>query len=118
MDHFRAQVPVAKETPVDRLQPIVVLLAVAAVQAVPVAQLAEQLVVPQGTDYPAASQELQPSMPLAELALAQVHEVQPDHQAVSQRSPMQQLAPDQAVAVVQGTVHISRQGSAVAVSSS
>jgi hypothetical protein len=114
MDRFLAQVPVAKETLVEHLQPIVVLAAVVVAQAVPVAQPAEQLVVPQETDYPAASQELQPSMPLAELALALVHEVQPDHQAVSQRSPMQQLAPDQAVAVAQATVHISRQGSAVA----
>jgi hypothetical protein len=114
MDHFLAQEPVAKAMLVGHLQPTVVLAAAVVAQVVPAAQRAEQLVVPQETDCPAASQERQPSMPQVEPALAPVLEVQPDHQAVSQRSPMQQLALDQVVAVAAAGVHISRPATAEA----
>ena len=82
MDHFLAQGPVAKETPAEHLQPVAVLAAVVVAQAAPAAQRVGLLVVPQETDYPAASHELQPSMPQVEPALAPVLDVQPDHQAV------------------------------------
>jgi hypothetical protein len=111
-DHFLAQEPVLKETQVEHLQAVAVLAAVVVAQAVPAAQRVEQLVVPQETDYPAASQERQPSMPQVEPALEPVLEVQPDHQAVLQRSPMQQLALDQVVAVAAAGVHISRPATA------
>jgi hypothetical protein len=114
MDHFLAQEPVARAMLVGHLQPVAVLAAVAVAQAVPAAQRVELPVVPQETDCPAASQERQPSMPQVEPALAPVLEVQPDHQAVSQRSPMQQLALDQVAAVAAAGVHISRPATAEA----
>jgi hypothetical protein len=117
MDHLLAQEPLAKETPVEH-RPLTVVLVVAAVaQAVPVVQPAEQLVVPQETVYPTASQAQQPFMPLVVPALAPVLEVLPEHQAVSLQSPMQQLVQVPVVAVAQVTVRITRQGSAAVESS-
>jgi hypothetical protein len=118
MGHFLEQELLVKETPVEHLQAVAVLAAVVVAQAVPAAQRVEQLVVPQETDYPAASQERQPSMPQVEPALAPVLEVQPDHQAVSQQSPMQQLALAPVAAVAAAGVHISRPATAVAALSS
>jgi hypothetical protein len=112
MGHFLEQELLVKETPVEHLQAVAVLAAVVVAQAAPAAQRVGLLVVPQETDYPAASQVRQPSMPQVALAMAPVLEVQPDHQAVSQQSPMQQLALAPVAAVAAAGVHISRPATA------